>query len=237
MKEISVFLPAYNEELNIRRTVSEIDLFLRKSFERYEILIVNDGSEDKTGRIAEDMAKQNRHIRVVHHNKKQGYGFALKTGFENSKHDFIFYTDMDGQFDINELEKFIPHINDYDLVIGFRTDRKDPLMRIVVSKGFNFFIKKILNLKVKDPDCAFKLCKKEFLEKIELKCERSADVELLLKAKKNGAKIKEIGVSHYSRRFGKSEASVGPLYIVKPSLVLKSIKEILHLRKNVGRLD
>jgi glycosyltransferase involved in cell wall biosynthesis len=237
MKEISVFLPAYNEELNIRRTVSEIDSFLSRLFKRYEILVVNDGSEDKTGKIAEDMARENTHIRVIHHKKKRGYGFALKTGFENSKHDFMFYTDMDGQFDINELKKFLPHINDYDLVIGFRTDRKDPVMRIVVSKGFNFFVKKILNLKVKDPDCAFKLCKKELLEKIELKCERSADVELLLKSKKNGAKIKEIGIRHYPRRFGKSEASVGPLYIVKPSLVLKSIKEILRLRKNVGRLD
>lgn len=237
MKEISVFLPAYNEELNVRRTVSEIDSFLSRLFKRYEILVVNDGSEDKTGEIAEAMAMDNTHIRVIHHKKKRGYGLALKTGFENSKHDFIFYTDMDGQFDINELKKFLPHIHDYDLMIGFRSDRKDPLMRIVVSRGFNFFVKKILNLKIKDLDCAFKLCRKDLIKKIKLTCERSADVELLLKAKKKGAKIKEIEVRHYPRRFGKSEASVGPLYIVKPSLVAKSIKEILYLRKNVGRLD
>lgn len=211
---LSVFFPAFNEEGNIENIVNKAVSVLEKlKLEDYEVIIVNDGSTDETGKVADSLAKKNSKVRVIHHPKNLGYGEALKSGFYGAKFDIIVYTDGDGQFDFSEVSKFLEKIEDlpagrqgYDLVIGYRIKRQDPYLRILFKKGWKLTLLAFFRLTLKDVDCGFKMVKKSVLEKIpHLESSRGAmiNAELAIKAKKAGFKIGQIGVSHFPRRSGK----------------------------------
>ncbi len=232
-------MPAYNEEENIEIATLEIYEFLKKNFKKFEVIIVDDGSSDKTGKIADRLSKKYKDIKVIHHPKNLKYGMALKSGFENAKYDLIFYTDADRQFNISELKKFMHYIKKYEVVVGYRKKRKDPFMRIVYSKLFNFALRFLLGLNFKDADCAFKLCKREVVDKIKplTQKEGGVDAELLTKSKAYGFKIKEITVTHFPRKAGVSKAissSRGFFVKIKPKTIIALIKEILDLRKSLN---
>ena len=233
---LSVFFPAYNEEENIGASIKRALDVLGKITSNYEILVVDDGSTDRTGEIVKKFCKKNHKIRIIQHHKNRGYGIALKSGFENAKKDLIFYTDSDLQFDLNEIEKLLPHIKDNDIVIGYRINREDPIMRLVAAYIYRLIVEYLLDLRVKDPDCAFKLCRKRVIDKIRpFESVRSGDVELLVKAKKHGFRIKEFGIKHLPRTKGKSEAAT-LFNLIKPKIVYLTIKEILNLRNKITNI-
>ncbi|MBU1457471.1 glycosyltransferase family 2 protein [Patescibacteria group bacterium] len=131
LSELSLFLPAYNEEKVISQTIIKSDAILRKVAKKYEILVVNDGSTDRTEEVVNQIIKKNPNVvRMITHNPNKGYGGALKTGLYGSKYKYISFIDADGQFDFAEIGKFIKYINDYDLVIGYRQNRADSGLRI-----------------------------------------------------------------------------------------------------------
>jgi glycosyltransferase involved in cell wall biosynthesis len=210
VKALSVFFPAYNEAVALKETVEKADKILPKIAETYEILIINDGSKDKTGEIADSLAKENKQIRVIHHPKNRGYGAALKSGLYQAKYPWIVFTDADGQFDFNEVTRFfeVQERTKADLVIGYYLQRKVPFYRILASKYlWELPVFLLFGLKVQDIDCGFKLIKKEVIEKIpKLEAERGPFIttELLIKAKKAKFKIAEIGVHHYPRKAGQA---------------------------------
>src|SRR3989338_8888811 len=136
IKQLSVFFPTFNEEGNIETTVNKAIQVLNNLSLEYEIIIVNDGSKDRTRSVAESLAKKNSRIRVINHPKNLGYGEALKSGFYNSKYETIVYTDGDGQFDFSEVAKFLEKIIDHDLVIGYRIKRQDSILRRLFGKGW-----------------------------------------------------------------------------------------------------
>jgi glycosyltransferase involved in cell wall biosynthesis len=206
IKEISVFFPAYNEEANIKDTVGKAIQVLDGIAEKYEIIIVNDGSSDETGEVSAELAKKNKNIKVLTHSQNKGYGEALKTGFYNAKYNWIATVDSDGQFDFSEITKLIEKSENADIVIGFRIDRKDPLLRKIYGFVWTLLANLLLGVNVRDVDCSFKLVKKEVIQKIpKLESTRGAMIspELLAKAKYQGYKISEVGVHHYSRKEGK----------------------------------
>ena len=208
-QSISVFMPAYNEEENIGLAIKEATNCLKKFFNKYELIIVNDGSTDKTKKIAAAYTKKDKNIRLINHPKNLQYGRAFKTGFESAKNELIFYTDADRQFDFNEISNLMEHIDRYDLVIGYRKDRKDSFMRIIYSKIYNLALRLLLGIPYKDIDCAFKICHKRVIDKIKpFTCIRSADSELLGKAIAHKFKIKQIPVTHLPRKAGSSEAEI-----------------------------
>ena len=210
VKELSVFFPAYNEEVALKETIEKADKILKKIAEEYEILIINDGSKDKTREIADQLAKENKRIRVIHHSQNRGYGAALKSGFYQAKYSWIVFTDADGQFDFSEITKFFEtqEKTGADLVIGYYLKRRVPFYRILASKYlWELPVFLLFGLKVKDIDCGFKLIRKEVIKKIpKLEAERGPFIttELLVKAKKAGFKITEIGVHHYPRKAGQA---------------------------------
>lgn len=222
--KISIVLPAYNEEKNIEKAVGDCISVLEKISQEYEIIVVDDGSKDNTGKIADKLQEKNTHIKVIHHEENRGYASALRSGFENSKFEFVFYTDADNQFNINELKKILPLIKDFDVVVGYRKNRKDSLHRLIISLGYNFLIRILLGIKVRDVDCSFKLFRGEVIRKIRIKHEGwLVDTEILAKAVKEGYKIKEIPVTHYPRLEGKST--------VKPiSSIFNTFIELIKLR-------
>jgi glycosyltransferase involved in cell wall biosynthesis len=205
--KLSVFLPAYNEEANLERTVKNVIENLQKNISIWEIVIVDDGSKDKTGAIADRLAKANKKISVIHHSPNRGYGAAFKSGLYGCKYPWISFIDSDGQFDFKEISRFIAtqEKTKADLVIGYYLGRKVPFTRKLNSKVWQLIVFLLFGLNVRDIDCGFKLISKKVVDTIpKLESERGAFIssEFLIKAKKAGFKIVEIGVAHYPRKFG-----------------------------------
>lgn len=207
ISELSVFFPSYNEEAKIADTVEKAKSVLLKLAERWEIIIVNDGSSDRTGEIAGELGQKDPRIRVINHSPNKGYGEALKSGFYNSKYDWIVFTDSDGQFDFSEIANFIEKQRETgaDMVVGYYKKRRVSAFKILTSKVWEFFVFILFGLKVKDIDCGFKFISKKVITTIpKLESERGAFIssEFLIKAKKSGFKIVEIPVTHYPRTKG-----------------------------------
>lgn len=224
LSELSLFLPAYNEEKVITQTVNKADAILRKVAKKYEILVVNDGSTDNTEAVVNKIVKRNPNVRMITHSPNKGYGGALKTGLYESKYKYISFIDADGQFDFAQIGKFIEHIKDFDLVIGYRQNRADSSLRIGTAyllKLWNLFWFKFW---VKDADCGFKLIKKEVVDRLpKLKTESAiTETEFLIRAQRAGYKFKQVPVGHYPRTTGKSTG--GNL-----SVIFKAAKETLQL--------
>lgn len=207
IEKISVFLPAYNEEKNLNSTVKNVLENLKKNFSEWELIIVNDGSKDKTGKIADIWAKKEKRVKVIHHNPNQGYGPALISGLYACKYPWISFIDSDGQFDFSEITNFVKtqEKTKADLVIGFYKKRQVPFSRKLNTKIWQIIVWMLFGLSVKDIDCGFKLISKKVVDKIDkLQSKRGAFIssEFLIKSQKAGFKIVEIGVNHYPRTQG-----------------------------------
>lgn len=207
LESLSVFFPAYNEEDRIATTVNRALKVLPKVAKKWEVLVINDGSSDNTGKVVDDLARKHKGVRAIHHKVNRGYGGAFKSGIYNAKYDWIAFTDSDGQFDFSEIKNFIKKQKETsaDLVIGYYKKRQVEKFKIITSKMWEFVVFLLFGLKVKDIDCGFKLISKKIVDQLPgLESERGAFIssEFLIKAKKKGAKIVEIPVTHYPRAGG-----------------------------------
>ncbi len=210
VNSLSVFFPAYNEEANIENTVTKALSILPGVAHQWEIIVVDDGSSDRTGPIVEAMAEKEERIRLITHERNRGYGGALKSGLYNARYELIAFTDADGQFDLSEIVNFLEtkEKTGADLVIGYYLKRQVPFYRILGSKLlWEPSVYLLFGLHVRDIDCGFKLIDRKVAEEItDLESERGPFIssEFLIKAKKAGFKIVEIGVHHYPREGGKA---------------------------------
>ncbi len=221
---LSIFFPAHNEEQNIERVVEAARAVAKEVADRFEVIVVNDGSKDRTREVAEGLAAKYPEVRVVNHEVNRGYGGALQSGFKAAQYEYVFFSDGDGQFDLNELKQLVPFVPEYDLVLGYRIKRSDPFYRWLNAKLYALFIRLIHGLKVKDIDCAFKLIKKSVLESFPLQSNGALiSAELLIRAKHAGFKWKEIGVHHYPRQFGQQTGA-------KLKVILRMFREVWKLR-------
>lgn len=233
-KSISVLLPAYNEEENIKGCVLSVKRYLDKRFKDYEILVITDGSTDNTEKKVLEFAKKDKHIKLLHRKKNLGYGAVLRSGFAHCSKELIFYTDSDNQFNIEDMDSLFPLLNSYDIVSGYRVNRQDPLMRIFVAWVYNMLIRILFNLDVRDIDASFKLYKKDVFKKMKLKANTGLiDAEVLIKARKNGFSIGQIGVKHYPRMKGRTAYEMGRrnkiFAIVRPRVIIDVLFEIRNL--------
>ncbi len=205
--QLSVFFPAYNEEKNLGNTVEKAIKILKGIAGEWEIIIVDDGSQDNTPQIASKLAKKYPQISVITHQPNRGYGGAFKSGIYNAKYEWIAFTDADGQFDFSEINQLIDKQKQTkaDLVIGYYKKRKVPFYRILGSKVWEAAVFVLFGLWVKDTDCGFKLFRKKVVQTIPpLQAERGPFInsEFLIKAKQAGFKFAEVGVSHFAREHG-----------------------------------
>lgn len=228
LKELSLFFPAYNEEANLANTVEKAIPVLKQVAQKYELLIIDDGSKDDTGKIADKLAQRYSFIRVIHHCPNRGYGGAIKAGWYGGKYEWIAFTDADGQFDFSEITKFIEKqkATNADLVIGYYFKRAVGRMTILTSKIWEILVFLLFGLKVTDIDCGFKMARKKVVETIpRLESERGPFItsEFLIKAKNAGFKFAEVGVHHYPRKAG---AATGRQFKV----IWSGLKDLAKLR-------
>lgn len=163
---ISIVLPALNEADNLETLIHDsIDYFNKRDIP-FEIIVVNDGSTDRTGEVADGLAEAYGHLSVIHHARNEGYGKSLKDGFRASRYDYLFFTDSDHQFRIDNLDKFIPFMEEGkgDMIIGYRMNRQDGSLRKCLAYCFNQIAARLFSIAYKDIDCAFKLFRKSDFE-------------------------------------------------------------------------
>ncbi len=229
VRELSVFFPAHDEAENLARTVSSALTALDQlGLEDLEVVLVDDGSTDGTGDIAESLAARDPRIRVIHHEVNGGYGTALKSGFAAARREWIFYTDSDGQFDVADIDLLLPYAGDFDAVIGYRSRRSDHPIRKVNQALWSGLVRRVLGIDIRDVDCAFKLLRRASLERIEPLVSEGAVIsaELLVKLQRSGARLKQVGIPHHPRVAGKPSGG-------DPRVIARAFRELFRLRRSL----
>ena len=204
---ISVFFPVFNDQGTIGALVQNALCVLPSFTDKYEVVLINDGSTDASGAIANELARNSAHVRVIHHSHNQGYGAAIRTGFENTTGDLIFYTDGDGQYDVLELALLVPLMTDgIDVVNGYKIKRQDNRSRRASGAIYNNLARCMFRLPIRDVDCDFRLVRRSAIDRIRLrKSSGAVCVELVRKLSLAGCVFREVPVHHYPRLHGKSQ--------------------------------
>jgi glycosyltransferase involved in cell wall biosynthesis len=230
---LSVFFPTFNEEENIAEAVARARIELEKLERDYEIIIVDDASTDRTPQIADKLAHNDAHVIVYHHLRNTKLGGALRTGLYRARGEVIFYTDADNPIDMSDILANLPLLDKYDFVTGYRLNRDETVLRAIYSRAYNFLIRLLFGLKVRDVNFSFKMVKRKVIETVSLHSHGSfIDAELLLEAKRKGFSIGEVGVRYYPRTRGKST-------LAKPSIIVTILREMLQyvFRSWTGKQD
>ncbi len=227
LKSLSVFFPVYNEEANLEILIKQAVRIIPTLASRYELLIINDGSTDDSLKIAKNLRREYRQVKIFSHKYNRGYGEVLKTGIKNSQYEWIFWTDSDLQFDLAELANFVKETNKSQAIIGYRKKRSEGLRRHLNTSIFKYYIDLLFRLHVKDIDCAFKLLKASILKNLRLTSGSAfTSAEILYRLKKRGVKFKEIAVNHYPRLYGQATGA-------KFKVIIKACYEALTTYLNI----
>lgn len=229
--EVSIVLPAFNEEASIAQAIEEATVTAERLFAAHEILVVDDGSGDRTAEIAGEIASRDGRVRVVSHPANRGYGEALRTGFLTSRLGHVFFTDADLQFDTNELELFLPFADTVDVVAGYRINRQDTALRRAMAYAWNVLVRMLFYVPVRDIDCAFKLFDRKVLSEIDIESVGAmVNTELMVKLGRKGASVVEIGVTHRPRRAGEARGA-------NPRVIVTAFREVVRMRRRLASLD
>ncbi|MEM1068751.1 MAG: glycosyltransferase [Planctomycetota bacterium] len=217
---ISLILPAYNEADAIEQAVEEAVIALSQTADDYEVIVVDDGSMDRTSAIVESIIQNNDCVRLVRHDVNRGYGAAIRSGFLAAKMNLVMFTDADCQFDLTEMDRFVLLSERYDVVCGYRLDRKDTALRCLYSKVYNVLTRALLGTRVRDVDCAFKMLRRDVAKSLTISGDGFlVNSELLVQARMQNRSIVEVGVSHRARTLGESTVSIRHIPKVFASLM------------------
>ena len=205
---LSVFFPAYNDALSLPELVRKTFATLEPCVADYEVVVIDDGSRDRTGEVLAELRREfGPWLRVVTHAHNRGYGGALRSGFAAAQKEFVFYTDGDGQYDVGELPRLLELVGPATgLVNGYKLERRDPRHRVWIGSVYNFCARLLFRIRIRDIDCDYRLIRRALLEKIRLtSTSGTICVELVRKLELSGCQVVEIGVHHYPRLHGRSQ--------------------------------
>ncbi|MBI2095164.1 MAG: glycosyltransferase family 2 protein [Candidatus Omnitrophica bacterium] len=224
LPSLSLFFPAYYDE-NTIESLTRAGVEVAKTLtDDFEIIIIDDKSPDRTGEIADRLAAEFKQVRVIHNPENLGVGQAMITGYRAAAKDYVFYTDGDAQYDIRELPLLAQHAKDYDVVIGYRLRRAEGWKRVFTSRCFHFLVFLLFGVHYRDIDCSFKLLHRRFLDKLVFRTNSGLiDAETMIQANRLRFPVKEIGVHHYPRRFGRSQC-------LRLKLILSMLLDMIKLR-------
>jgi dolichol-phosphate mannosyltransferase len=227
LPSLSVVLPAYNEAANLPTAVGRCLTVLPTVAEKFEVIVVDDGSVDDTWEVAAGLVVENHpRVRLLRHARNAGYGAAILTGFGAATGEYLFFTDADNQYDISELEWFAPLAATNDVVLGFRVYRYDRVLRSIVSWIYNRLVGVLFRVRVRDIDCSFKLFRREVIERIAVEShDFFVDTELVARARKWNYSIAERGVRHYPRVAGQTT--------VRPSDIPRTLATVARMWQRI----
>ena len=227
VSSLTVSLPAYNEEGNIGAMVDMVREQLGPLVQDLEIIVVDDGSRDRTADVVEQRAGVDPRVRLIRHPVNLGYGAAVYDGIRAASKEYVFFTDSDLQFTFDELPAFMDRMGAADMVIGYRQARSDPWFRRVFGHGWSWLVNLLFGHTARDVDCAYKLFRKEVIERIDVTSRGATfSAEFLVRARRAGFRITELPVSHHPRVAGKQTGA-------NPRVVLRAFKELVKLRRQL----
>jgi glycosyltransferase involved in cell wall biosynthesis len=226
---LTIFYPCYNEEANVERVTREAVEYGLRITNDLEVIIVNDGSRDRTEEIADRLAAEIPQVRAVHNRPNRGYGGALQRGFREATKNWIFYTDGDGQFHFDELPALIPLLENHDVVSCYRLDRKDSFMRKLNAFAWSTLVNLLFRIRLRDIDCAYKIYPRTFIDRIELHSTGALiDTEMLAKARNFGLRIAQVGVHNYPRTAGQQTGA-------NLKVIFRAFRELFRLYGTIRR--
>ena len=224
---LSFFFPALNEEDHVGAMVSDALAILPRFADDVDVTVVDDGSTDRTGTIADDLAGRDPRVRVIHHGTRRGYGGAVRSGLRAATKSWVFYTDGDRQFDLADLERLVNASDGVDAVVGYREKRADPPRRLFVAWVYNRLIRLLFGGGWRDVDCAFKLFRRDVFARVPLERVRANGAffspELLITLRRAGIRIRQVGVRHFPRTAGEEKGA-------SPRVILRAIRDLFVLR-------
>lgn len=222
--EISFFCPAYNDEKNLPKLIPTVHEFLSRISKKFEILIIEDGSPDKTGEVAEQLAKKFSNIKVINHPYNMGYGATLRDGFRQTRYSYVMYTDGDSQYDIQEFEPYLNLLDKADVLAGYVRKKAVTPRRKFQSWVYNALIKILFFVNFHDVNCAMKIYSRKVLDIIDIKSASAfIDAEMMIGAKRNGFKIAQFPVTHFERLSGLASGS-------RFSVIAETFKDMIKFR-------
>lgn len=205
---LSAFFPAYNDARSLPALIEKAFAVLAAAAEEFEVIVVNDGSTDETAAVLRELqARFGPRLRVVEHLQNRGYGGALRSGFQSARYELIFYTDGDGQYDVGELPLLLDKWSDSaGLVNGYKLKRHDPWHRVCIGWAYNKFARFLFGIRLRDIDCDFRLIRRAVVERLNLTSDSGTIcVELVRGIELTGCEVREVGVHHYPRPYGRSQ--------------------------------
>ncbi len=227
LEGLSFFFPALNEEDNVAPIVDEALTVLPRFADDIEITVVDDGSTDRTGEIADELASKDPRIRVIHHGTRRGYGGAVRSGLVAATKPWVFFTDGDRQFALEDLGRLIEAADGADAVVGYRIKRADLARRLFVAWVYNRLIRLLFGGGWRDVDCAFKLFRREMFVRVPLERVRSNGAffspELLITLRRAGVRVRQVGVRHFPRTAHEPKGA-------SPRVIVRAIRDLLRLR-------
>jgi glycosyltransferase involved in cell wall biosynthesis len=220
-------MPAYNEAENIEAMIEDVIQVMNPLADDYEVIVVDDGSGDGTAQVVTSLEQRYPQVRLVQHQVNQGYGAAVFSGLTSASKELVFFTDSDRQFDLREIEKLLDLIHKADVVVGYRTPRRDPFMRKLNGWGWSALVTLLFGYTARDIDCAFKLMRREVIEQIKDKvASRGAtfSAEFLVRAKRAGFRIQEVPIHGHRPRVAGSQTGA------RPDVIIRAFKELIRFR-------
>lgn len=226
---LSVVLPAYNEEQNAAAAVKEVSAVAQRLDADYEIILVNDGSSDRTGEIGRELEERIPDFRLVEHYPNRGYGGSLKAGYAAAEKELITFVPADNQFDFSEIERFLAKIDNADIVCGYRANRQDNIVRKFNAVGWNSLVRMLFGDLCRDIDCGFKLFRRDVLDHVNLVSDGAMiDTEFLAGAKARGYRIVDVPVTHRPRVAGEATGA-------NIQVIAKAFRDLVQFRRRLSQ--
>ena len=227
--QLSLVFPAFNEAENLPTLLESATKIGDQLGVVFEIVIVDDGSQDESAAVLERWMDRDPRIRGVHHGTNLGYGAALRAGLREARGDLVFFSDADLQFDLREIADLLVHAHDVEIVAGYRAPRRDPWLRRVIARVWGDLVRALFDLPVRDIDCAFKIFRREVLDAIPIESIGAfVNTEILVRARAAGFRIRQIPVTHLPRQSGRQTGA-------HPRVIFRALAELVQLYGSLGK--
>lgn len=224
---ISLFFPVYRDEATVERVTRKAVAIMNELASEYEVIIVDDGSPDRAGEVADELARTIPGVHVIHHARNMGYGEALRSGFKAARYEWICFTDGDDEYDVDDLRRLIRLRDYYDLIITFRYAKRYSGVRIFISYVYNKILRLLFQTRYRDISCGLRMIRKAVADELDLQSiSPFIGAEIAIKTTVKGFRVGEVGVQTFPREFGRGSSTTLPN-------ILATIQDMFRVHRTI----